>query len=120
VTPLRALVVFVGLFPAGCATDTTAAEARRLAQAGARLLDVRSPDEFRERHLPGAINVPIEELGRRLGELDRGRALIVYCHTGVRAGIAVELLRKAGFRRVHNLGSIGRWASGDADPPPLF
>ena len=93
---------------AGCATDTTAAEARRLVEHGALLVDVRSPSEFAERHIPGSRNVPVEHLKERLGELPRDRALVVYCHTGVRAGFATIILRKAGFR-VFNLGTIARW-----------
>ena len=105
---------------AACATDTTAAEARRLAARGARIVDVRSPAEYAERHLPGAVNLPIESLESRLSELPRDRPIVLYCHTGVRAGIAAGMLRKAGFRDVHNLGSIGHFSTGEKDPPPLF
>ena len=95
------------LLLAGCATDTSSREAHELVGRGALLVDVRSPAEFAERHVAGSINVPVEDLRRRLAGLPR-RPLIVYCHTGVRAGIAASILRKAGFE-VHNLGSIARW-----------
>lgn len=42
------------------------------------LLDVRQPGEYREAHLPGAVLVPLPELTRRLGELDRDKPLVVY------------------------------------------
>ncbi len=109
--------IALALLLAGCATDTTAAEARRLVDHGALLLDVRSPAEFAERHIAGSRNLPVEELRTRMGELPRERALIVYCHTGVRAGFAAQMLRKAGYR-VFNLGSIGRWYHQSAEPPP--
>jgi rhodanese-related sulfurtransferase len=110
---MRAAAI-VGLLMVACATDTTAGEAHRLVQAGARLLDVRSASEFRERRVPGSINIPVEEIDRRMAELPRDRPLVVYCHTGARAGVAALKLRKAGYR-VYNLGSIARWYG---DPRP--
>jgi phage shock protein E len=92
---------------AGCATDTSSREAHELVDHGALLVDVRSKSEFAERHIAGSINVPVEDLKRRLSELPN-RPLVVYCHTGARAGFAASILRKAGFE-VHNLGSIARW-----------
>lgn len=105
------------LLLAGCATDTTAAEARRLVERGALLVDVRSPAEFAERSIPGSRNIPVEDLKKRMSELPKGKPLVVYCHTGVRAGFAVQILRKAGYR-VYNLGSIGRWFYQSDQPPP--
>jgi len=110
---VRTLALVVVLV--GCATDTSSRQAHELAARGALLVDVRSPAEFAERHIAGSINVPVEDLRRRLPELPR-RPLIFYCHTGARACIAASMLRKAGFE-VHNLGSIARWTrdpSGDS------
>jgi rhodanese-related sulfurtransferase len=103
----------------GCATDTTRAEALRLAARGALLLDVRSRAEHAERHLPGSVNIPIEELRARLSTLPRRRDIVVYCHSGARAGIAALWLRRAGFTRVHNAGTIGRLTV-ERESPPLF
>jgi rhodanese-related sulfurtransferase len=90
--------------------DLSADDAHRLVAAGARLVDVRSPAEFAAGHLPGAVNVPVAELPRRLGELEpRDRAIVVYCHTGARAARAAHALRSAGFSSVHDLGAMGRW-----------
>ncbi len=97
----------LALLAVGCATDTSSLEAHRLVEHGALLLDVRTAAEFSERRLPGSRNIPVEELKQRLGELPH-RPLVVYCHTGVRAGFATQILRKAGFE-VHNMGSIARW-----------
>ena len=100
-----------------CATDVTAREARQLVAEGAWLLDVRTRAEFAERHLPGSVNIPVEELKQRLGELaPTDRPLVVYCHTGVRAGFATSILRRAGYRHVHNLGTIGRWSHEPVTP----
>src|SRR5205807_478782 len=62
-------VALLALWSSGCASDLSAAEARRLVQKGARLLDVRSPKEFAERHIEGSLNLPVEDLKRRVGEL---------------------------------------------------
>ncbi|MCU0657454.1 MAG: rhodanese-like domain-containing protein [Polyangiaceae bacterium] len=88
------------------------ARARALVDAGARLVDVRSPGEFSGGHLPGAINLPVGELGARLSELpDRERPLVVYCASGMRSAAAASLLRGKGFREVHDLGAMARWGS---------
>jgi rhodanese-related sulfurtransferase len=103
----------------GCATDTSSREAHQLRRTGATLLDVRSRQEFAERHIEGSLNIPVEELKRRFDEVGpRDQPVIVYCHTGARAGFAVQMLRHAGFRRVHNLGTIGRWYKESAEAPP--
>ena len=47
---------------------------------GAQLVEVLPPEEYEEEHLPGAVNIPLRRLGERAGELDRDRAVIVYCH----------------------------------------
>jgi rhodanese-related sulfurtransferase len=113
------LYLALALVAAGCATDTSAEEARRLVARGARLLDVRSRAEFAERHLDGSINIPVEELQKRVAEVGaKDKPVIVYCHTGVRSGFAVQMLRKAGFTSVHNLGSIGHWSVRSTQPPP--
>lgn len=83
--------------------------ARELVQAGAILLDVRTPGEFAGGALPGARNVPVQELQARLGELDRAATYVVYCRSGARSASAAGALRGAGFGQVHDLGSISAW-----------
>jgi rhodanese-related sulfurtransferase len=85
-------------------------EARKLVAAGARLLDVRSPDEYAGGHLPGAINIPVQELDRRLAEAGpRDGELILYCRSGHRSARAAAILREHGFTKVHNLGPMTAW-----------
>ena len=83
---------------------------------GPLLLDVRSPGEFASGHLPGAVNIPFDELPGRAEEIAefRERGVIAYCESGRRAGIAEESLRAAGFREIGDLqGHMGSWrASG--------
>lgn len=85
-------------------------QARELIQGGARLLDVRTAGEFRGQHLQGAINIPVQELPRRLKELTpKERPVVVYCRSGHRSGIAAKILKEAGFSAVHDLGPMTAW-----------
>jgi phage shock protein E len=90
-----------------------AALAALLASADAPLLlDVRTPEEFAQGHIPGATLVPIQQLESRLGELAtyEQRGVVAYCEVGGRARKAAELLRAHGFSNVRLLdGSMKRW-----------
>jgi len=85
-------------------------QARQLVQAGARLVDVRTPSEFAAGHIPGAINIPLQQLDSRLTELQpRETPVVVYCRSGSRSGRASRVLKSAGFAAVQDLGSMSRW-----------
>ena len=82
-------------------------------EAGAALLDVRTPAEYAAGHLPGAISLPLDELRERMAEVP-DRALIVYCQVGQRGHTATALLTGHGYR-VHNLdGGYRTWQAGTA------
>ena len=91
--------------------------AKKLVAAGAVLLDVRTPAEWNERHLDGASLIPVDELDGRLEEVakltggDKNKPIVVYCHSGGRAGRAKKKLLKAGYTQVTNLGGINDWPS---------
>jgi rhodanese-related sulfurtransferase len=65
--------------------------------SSAVVLDVRTPEEFERGHVPGAQNVPVDELRDRLGELDRRKRIIAYCQVGQRGYLATRALRQLGF-----------------------
>lgn len=69
------------------------------------LIDVRTPAEFRESSLHGAINLPVDQLAGRVSELDLSRPLVVYCASGRRSAYAVRLLRQSGCARVVDGGA---------------
>ena len=108
-------IALVGLFvlsrgASGASGGLDGPSARKLVDEGARLVDVRTPAEFRERHLPGALNVPLQALERRLSELGpKDAPLVLYCRSGNRSALAASMLRAAGFTAVHDLGAIDRW-----------
>ncbi|HTQ41079.1 MAG TPA: FAD-dependent oxidoreductase [Pirellulales bacterium] len=61
------------------------------------LLDVRTPDEYADGHIPVAINIPIDELRQRLDELPQKRPIAVYCQVGQRGYLATRILRQKGY-----------------------
>ncbi|MBS2021407.1 MAG: rhodanese-like domain-containing protein [Deltaproteobacteria bacterium] len=90
--------------------DISGPQAQALVKAGARLLDVRSPEEFSGQHLPGAVNLPLPALADKLSTLaPKDAPIVVYCQSGMRSAHAVKLLKANGFSQVHNLGGLGNW-----------
>lgn len=75
------------------------------------IVDVRSADEFRAGHVPGAINIPHDQLAVRHSELGAtDREILLYCESGRRAGKAEAQLVKAGFSRLQRLdGDMKGW-----------
>lgn len=87
------------------------AEAKQLVSSGAKLVDVRTPDEFSGAHIPGAVNVPLNELGRRGGSLGpKDKPIVLYCASGARSSVARSMLKGQGFTQVYNLGAMSRWS----------
>ena len=78
---------------------------------GAVLLDVRSPQEYREGHIPGSQNVPLQQLDK-VEEVTENKdtVLYVYCHSGARSRQAVSLLQAMGYTNVHNIGGIAAYS----------
>jgi adenylyltransferase/sulfurtransferase len=80
------------------------------------LIDVREPHEFQICRIPGSKLIPLGEVPKRMNELNSADEMVVYCRSGQRSARAVDLLMKAGFRKVHNLGGgILAW-SDQVDP----
>jgi adenylyltransferase/sulfurtransferase len=80
------------------------------AKADIFILDVREPHEYQICHLNGYL-IPVGDLPKRVHELDSSREIVAHCRSGVRSGKAVDFLRQAGFKKVHNLaGGILAWA----------
>ena len=76
------------------------------------LLDVRTPEEFAEGHLPGAINIDFKNKGfsAALDTLDKTKQYEVYCRSGHRSGESTEMMSKKGFKKVYDLeGGILKW-----------
>ena len=77
--------------------------------AALTLIDVREPSEYRERHIPSAVNIPHKSLAKKPPRLRKDTLLVVYCRSGSRAMVARSHLRRHGFERVANFGGISKW-----------
>jgi rhodanese-related sulfurtransferase len=76
---------------------------------GAVLVDVRQPREYAEAHVPGAVLVPMDQLGSRVEELDPGRPLYLICRSGHRSAAVAEVLGAHGFDTVNVAGGTAAW-----------
>ncbi|MBC7453551.1 MAG: rhodanese-like domain-containing protein [Massilia sp.] len=108
-----AALLFPALQPRG--KRASALEATQIINRGkSTIVDVRSAAEFANGHLRDAKNIPLADLTKRIGELDKlkARSLIVVCENGTRAAKAVRQLIAAGFNDVVSLdGGLAAWQS---------
>jgi rhodanese-related sulfurtransferase len=86
------------------------AGAQKLVADGAQLVDVRAEHEWRAGRIEGAVHLPLAELSGRVGELDEGRPVVVYCLGDNRAEMAAEALAGEGFDVSPMAGGIRAWA----------
>lgn len=91
------------LFGAGEKTDFQA-----LLAAGAIVLDVRTPEEYRMGHIKQSINIPLQNLSHKIGDLaKKKKAIITVCRSGSRSAMAKNMLRQAGIEAYNG----GAWTS---------
>ena len=78
---------------------------------GSLLLDVRTPQEYGQGHIPGSKNLPLQAIDR-IGLLtnDPHIPLFVYCHSGARSRQAVQALRDLGYSNINNIGGIAAYS----------
>ncbi len=92
--------------------EVSVEEARRLAEGGALLVDVREADEWSQGHAPGAVFIPRGFLELRIEEKvpDKSREVVVYCAGGTRSALGARALRDLGYPRVSSMiGGFTRW-----------
>ena len=86
-------------------------EARRRQTAGALLIDVRRPEEWREGHAPDAMPMPLASLGSRASEIPQDKEVLLICRSGNRSGAAQRRLLQLGYEHVFNVsGGMNAWA----------
>lgn len=85
---------------------------QRMGKETAVVVDVRTPAEFAQGHVPGAINVPLQDLKARIGELEswKGQEVAVICAVGGRSATATTYLKSEGFEQALNVvGGTRAW-----------
>lgn len=91
----------------------SAKEAKEIMDSGEEyiLLDVRSEEEFAEKHIPGAVLIPHTEIADRAEEElpDKEKYILVYCRSGNRSKIAAQILADLGYTGVSEFGGINSW-----------
>jgi len=92
--------------------------AAALKRPGTTIVDVRTPQEFAQGHLPGAVNIDVSspDFAARLATLDPNAPYAVYCHSGNRSGVAVAAMAGQGFTDAYHLrGGITAWQQAGGD-----
>ncbi|MES2779243.1 MAG: rhodanese-like domain-containing protein [Bacteroidota bacterium] len=78
----------------------------QLTKEGAIIIDVRSKSEYASGHIDGAIHIPLDSLEENLGKLkDKNKTIITCCASGMRSGVAKNILTSKGYLNVYNGGS---------------
>lgn len=67
------------------------------------LLDVRTPGEFRQGHIQGAVNIPVDDLRQRMEEIPQDKDIVIYCQVGLRGYLAYRILIQNGYQSLRNL-----------------
>lgn len=97
----------------GLPGEITPAEVKKLLDEGKTLqiVDVREPQEYAEARVEGSALIPLGQLSGRIGELRKDQPVVTMCRSGNRSGVALSMLKRAGFSEVSNLkGGILAWA----------
>ncbi len=127
---ILAVSMILALFAAGCAqtagittaysstasttgyTIIKADEAKKMMDAGnVIVVDVRTDSEYADKHIPNAINIPVESITTKQPDLlpDLNQTILVYCRTGIRAATASQKLVEIGYTKVYDMGGIVDW-----------
>lgn len=86
------------------------AEAAALRDSGAFILDVRTPAEWNEVHIPHATLIPLDELEARVSEVPKDQEIVVVCRSGNRSQQGRDLLKNAGYTQVTSMsGGLNEW-----------
>lgn len=110
IIPLIAVAVIASFFLLKRMSFVPEETAREHLANGALIIDVRSPEEFRQSKVPGAINLPLGEVREKISQRvkDKNQPLLVHCLSGGRSAIAAQQLKSLGYTNVFNLGSLSR------------
>ena len=104
-TALLGAVLLIRRFLRGAGGRIPPERLAELRTRGAVIVDVRTAEEFARGNAPGSLNIPLDALAERLGELDRSKPVLLCCASGARSSWALRLLQREGFTDAHNAGA---------------
>jgi rhodanese-related sulfurtransferase len=80
-------------------------DVKELIRSGAKLIDVRTPGEFSSGHVKGSINIPLDNIEKKVASWNVEEVIVTCCRSGMRSASAAQRLKAMGFKNVHNGGS---------------
>lgn len=99
---------------AGLPAEISVQEAYAYYEEDTFILDVRTPEEWNEGHVPGATLIPLDQLESRLAELPQGEEIVVICRSGNRSAVGRDILLGAGFESVTSVaGGFNQWSANE-------
>lgn len=102
--PINALGCLIEDLFKGLSTQVCPEDVEALLKTNVQVVDVRTPMEFGAGHIEGAINIPVDELRDRMGEIDKSRPVLLICHSGLRSYVAMRVLKQYGYDCSHLAG----------------
>lgn len=121
VKKITLLIIAFVLFLVGCSSNGTNSirsyenistdEAQSMiTKKEVEIIDVRTPGEFAEGHVPEAVNLPLQDLENQVSNLDKNKSYLIVCRSGNRSGQASEVLVSKGFSHIYNMeGGMNQW-----------
>jgi len=105
------IAVLAACAPKGSYTNVSADELySQLGRSGVLIVDVRTPAEYAEGHIAGAVNLPLQTIEQWYKELPKDKPVYLYCRSGNRSQQAAEFLKKKGFSNIYNeKGGLVDW-----------
>lgn len=78
---------------------------------GVTIIDVRTEDEYNEKHIKGSINIPVDDIENKISHIvtNKDANIVVYCKSGNRSSLAKSKLKSMGYTKIYDLGSINNW-----------
>lgn len=96
--------------------DSPGLKAKLAEQGKVYLVDIRQAKDYANGHIPGAINIPFQELGKKFDTLPKDKQIVIYCYSGQSAGMALSLLRANGLDVLSLVNGFPEWAEKNKFP----
>lgn len=101
-----AAIAFLTIIVNSCGNaQQSKVELKKVIENGAMLVDVRTPQEFVEGSVKGAVNIPLNTIESNLDKFDKNKDVVLFCRSGNRSAQAETILKKNGLSKIYNGGS---------------